>query len=297
MPPMKPSSFQYHRPDSVAEALRILSTHDNARILAGGQSLMPMLNMRIAAVDHLVDINRIAELAGMSIGEEGTRIGAMVRQEALLDHPELAERVPILGEALSHVGHLPTRTRGTIGGSLAHLDPSAELPAIAALHDATIVLRGAAGERRVPMAEFAVDYLTPDIAPDEILVAVELPFWPVGHGWGFVEFAYRHGDFAIVAVGALLMADPRRQSIERVAVVLAGVDHGPVRLAAAEHALIGAPFTEDSWHAAADCTRDIEPLSDHMASAAYRKRLARVLTERALRRAAARALAPETDHR
>jgi carbon-monoxide dehydrogenase medium subunit len=288
---MKPSPFQYHRPETVAQALQLLATHENARILAGGQSLMPMLNMRLAAFDHLVDINRIPVLSQIAIEADLVRIGATVRQVTLLDHPDLARRIPILREALTYVGHLPTRTRGTMGGSLAHLDPSAELPGIAALHDATVVVRSAARERRIEMTKFAVDYLTPDIAPDEMLVSVELPLWPQAHGWSFTEFAHRHGDFALVGVGVLLLADPHREKIARAAIVITGVDNGPVRLTEAESLLAGAPISEASWNAAADCTRFLEPMSDHMATADYRKRLARTLTQRALQGAATRALA------
>ena len=289
-PIMKPSAFQYHRPDSVAKALQLLATHENARILAGGQSLMPMLNMRLAAFDHLVDINRIPELSQIAIEADLVRIGAMVRQVTLLDHPDLARRIPILREALTHVGHLPTCTRGTIGGSLAHLDPSAELPGIAALHDATVVVRSASRERRIELANFVVDYLTPDIAPDEMLVSVELPLWPPAHGWSFIEFAHRHGDFALVGVGVLLLADPHGEKIERAAIVITGVDKGRFDTEA-ESQLAGAPISEASWNAAADCTRLLEPPSDQLATRDYRKRLARTLTQRALQGAATRARA------
>lgn len=286
---MKPSPFQYHRPGSIEEALALLAKHENARVLAGGQTLMPMLNMRVMSVDHLIDINRIAGLSEISFVGEGVRIGAMVRQAKLLDDPELGRRMPILREALLNVGHIPTRNRGTIGGSLAHLDPSAELPGIAALHDAVVVVRSARGERRIAMTDFPRDYLTPDIASDEILVAVEIPFWPQPHGWGFLEFALRHGDFAVVSVGVLLLTDTTRATISRAAIALTGIAEGPVRLTAAEALLQNAPLDEQTWRAAAAFTEALTPLSDHMASAAYRKRLARTLTERALRKAAERA--------
>lgn len=283
---MKPSSFQYHRPESIGEAVALLAKHQNARVLAGGQTLMPMLNMRVISVDHLIDINRIVELSEISFMGERVRIGAMVRQAALLDHPELARRMPILREALLYVGHIPTRNRGTIGGSLAHLDPSAELPGIAALHDAVVVVRSAHGERRIAMANFPRDYLTPDIASDEMLVAVEIPFWPERHGWAFREFAHRHGDFAVVSVGVLLLADKVTATVSRAALVLTGIAEGPVRLTEAEALLQGTTLDEQIWRDAAACTEALSPLSDHMASAAYRKRLARTLTERALRKAA-----------
>lgn len=283
---MKPAPFEYHRPETVGDALALLARYENARPLAGGQTLMPMLNMRVLNVEHVVDINRIAELSEIAISDQRVRIGAMVRQAFLLDHLELARRMPILREALRYVGHIPTRNRGTIGGSLAHLDPSAELPGVAALHDAVVIVRSVRGERRIAMSDFTRDYLTPDIEPDELLVAVEMSLWPERHGWSFLEFAHRHGDFAIVSVGILMSVDASAETISRAAIVLTGIAEGPVRLADAETLLRGAPLGEETWSAAAACARSLSPLSDHMASAAYRKRLAHTLIERALRAAA-----------
>jgi carbon-monoxide dehydrogenase medium subunit len=291
---MKPSPFEYHRPESINDAVTLLAKYENARLLAGGQTLVPMLNMRVMSVDHLIDINRIPELCEISITGKGVRIGAMARQATLLDHPELAHRMPILREALLYVGHIPTRNRGTIGGSLAHLDPSAELPGIAALHDAVVVVRSTRGERRIAMADFPRDYLTPDISSDEMLVAVEIPLWPQRHGWGFLEFAHRHGDFAVVSAAVLLLTDAATATVSRAAIVLTGIAEGPVRLTEAEALLQDATLDEQTWRAAAACTEVLSPLSDHMASAAYRKRLARTLTERVLRKAAERANGRET---
>jgi carbon-monoxide dehydrogenase medium subunit len=288
---MKPSAFTYHRPSSVPEAIELLSGLDNARVLAGGQSLMPMLNMRLVVFDHLVDINRIPELAGIELDRHDVRLGAMTRQAALLDHAGLRERDPIIAEALRQVGHLPTRTRGTIGGSLAHMDPAAELMAIAAVHDATVRVQGRGGTRTVPIAEFPVDYLTPDIAAGELLIDVVWSLWAPRHGWNFLEFAHRHGDFAIVGVAVLLLLDSDARTVERVAIALTGIDKGPVRLHAAEELLTGTPATETAWREAAELTQQLTPLSDAMASAHYRKQLARVLVKRALATAAERARA------
>jgi aerobic carbon-monoxide dehydrogenase medium subunit len=286
---MKPAAFDYHRPSGIAEAIDMLWSLENARVLAGGQSLMPMLNMRLAAVDHLIDINRIAELNGIELNEDTVRVGAVTRQAALLDHAGLRRRDPIVAEALEHVGHLPTRTRGTIGGSLAHMDPAAELMGLAAVHDATLHVRGKAGLRSIPIGEFPVDFLAPDIAAGELLVDVEWPLWPARHGSCFLEFAYRHGDFAIVGVAVLILLSPDNRVVERVAIALVGVDKGPVRLREAEDLLAGSPPTEAAWQEAADIAGRVEPLSDAMATPRYRQRLARVLVRRALQIAAARA--------
>jgi carbon-monoxide dehydrogenase medium subunit len=286
---MKPAAFDYHRPSGITEAIDVLSSLANARVLAGGQSLVPMLNMRLVAVDHLVDINRIPELSWIELNKDTVRIGAMTRQAALLDHAELQRRDPIIAEALEQVGHLPTRTRGTVGGSLAHMDPAAELMGVAAVHDATVHLRGKDGLRSVPIAEFPVNFLTPDIAPGELLVDVEWQLWPATHGSCFLEFAYRHGDFAIVGVAVLILLSPDNHIVERVAIALVGIDKGPVRLREAEGLLTGSPPTEAAWQEAADIAGRIEPLGDALTTPRYRKRLARVLVRRALQTAAARA--------
>jgi carbon-monoxide dehydrogenase medium subunit len=196
--------------------------------------------------------------------------------------------MPILRDALRHVGHWQTRSRGTIGGSLCHLDPAAELPGIAALHDATLHTVGSAGRRDVAIADWSLGYMTPALAPDEVLTAITMPTWREPHGHGFVEFARRHGDFAIVGVGCLLAVHPGG-AIARAAVALVGVETAPVRLTAAETQLIGQPATPDTFRAAAQLARDIDCLDDAHVSRSYRKRLAVVLVERALRQAAERA--------
>ena len=284
---MKAAPFSYHRPASVAEAISILRREDNARILAGGQSLMPMLAMRLATVEHLVDINRIPELTQITFSDTSVKIGAMVRQAHLLEHADIGRRLPILHEALHEVGHLPTRTRGTIGGSICHLDPSAELPGVAALHDAVLTIAGPNGTRRLGMSEFALDFLTPDLRPGEMLTDIEFPLWSESHGFAFVEHALRHGDFAVVGVGALLELGGDA-SIRRAAIVLTGMGSKPIRLIEAERALEGARPGVETWPTAGEHARALEPLSDHMASASYRKRLAFHLTQRALARAAER---------
>lgn len=285
---MKPAPFQYHRARSLAEAAGMLATLDNARVLAGGQSLMPMMNMRYVALDHVVDLNPVSELAGIEIDEEALRIGAMTRQRDMLESSELAQRCPLIAEALGFVGHVQTRNRGTIGGSLAHMDPAAELPGVAALLDARVTLTRDGGTREVSMADFPLNYMTPDIEPDEILTRMSFNPWPPGHGWDFREFAQRHGDFAIVGVGSLMTVDGGGR-IDRAAAVLIGVDDGPRRLSDVETMLLGETPTLALFREAGDLARRQPMLADALVSEAYRQHLADVLVRRSLASAAARA--------
>jgi len=234
-----------------------------------------------------VDLNRIGSLAYIREANGQLRLGAMTRQRAVEFSPLVRERLPLLAEATTLVGHLPIRTRGTIGGSLAHADPSAELPAIATALDADLVVQGPAGERVLSPREFFLSYLTTTLAPDEMLVEVRLPAAPPKSGWAFEEFSRRHGDFAIVGIAALLVADGERCRMARLAA--AGAGPTPIRLRAAEEILEREGLTERSLEAAAAQARElVEPDSDIHASAEYRRHLTRVLTRRALSRAAAR---------
>ena len=194
---MKPPPFRYHDPDDLAEALDLVATLDNAKLLAGGQSLMPMLNLRLAFPDDVVDLNRIESLSHVSETAAGISIGAMTRQRELERSDLLVRACPVMHEALAQVGHRQTRNRGTIGGSLCHLDPSAELPVVAAALDATIRVSRRGGSRSLPMSEFPAFYMTPAIEPDEIVTVIDFEPWPEGHGYAFVEFARRPGDFAV----------------------------------------------------------------------------------------------------
>jgi carbon-monoxide dehydrogenase medium subunit len=284
---MKPSPFRYHAPESLDAAVGVLAGLDNAKVLAGGQSLMAMLNLRYAMPDDLVDLNRIDGLAGVAEAGDRLRIGAMTRQRALERDPLLFARAPVFREALLQVGHIQTRNRGTIGGSLCHLDPAAELPALCMLYDAGLTARGPGGERRIAMADFPSFYMTPALEPDEILTGIEIAPRAAGSGHAFVEFARRHGDFAIVAVGCLL--EPAADgTIARAAVVLGGVGAAPLRLTAAEAALAGQRPDADALAAAAAGAEGIEAMDDDTYSSDYRRHLARVLTGRALARAAER---------
>lgn len=285
---MKPAPFAYHDPCSLADLVALLGRLENLRLLAGGQSLVPMLNMRYAVPDHVVDLNRIPDLAGIAETADGLRIGAITRQRTLERDPLVRRRAPVLVEALRFVGHVQTRSRGTIGGSLCHLDPAAELPGIAALYDATLHATGPRGDRDIPISEWGVMYMTPALEPDEALVALTLPVWSEPHGHGFVEFSPRHGDYAIVAAAALVALDPGG-TIRRAAIALVGVDVRPVRLAAAERALVGAPASGETLRAAAELASGIEFLSDAHVTGDYRRRLAVALTRRVLETAVQRA--------
>ncbi len=285
---MKPPPFTYHDPRTLADALRLAGSLDNAKLLAGGQSLAPMLNFRYVLPDHVVDLNRVTELSGLRIDGRRITVGAMTRQRALEKDEALAALCPIVREALAEVGHFQTRNRGTLGGSLAHLDPAAELPGVMALYDARVEARNATNTRSVAMGEWCRGYMTPNLEPDEILTAVTWEAWEGRHGHAFVELARRRGDFAIVGVGCLLGLDSRNL-VSRAAICLVGVAYGPVRLASAEQMLKGRPLDEKTLEAAAAEARKVEAKSDIYASGAYRQRLAGVLTVRALKKAGERA--------
>lgn len=282
---MKPAPFRYHAPGALDEALAIMGDLDNAKALAGGQSLMAMLNLRYAMPDHLVDLNGIEALRGLSDGPDGITIGAMTRQRLLERDPLLAARAPIFAEALRHVGHLQTRNRGTIGGSLCHLDPAAELPALAMLHDAVLRVRSAGrGERTLDMAAFPAFYMTPNLEPDELLVGLSFRPWPEGTRHAFLEVARRHGDFAIVAVGCLVALDGKG-AIERAAIVLGGIGPAPIRLTAGEAMLRGERPGIELFRAVGAEAAGLEAMGDSAYSAGYRQHLAGVLVRRALERA------------
>jgi carbon-monoxide dehydrogenase medium subunit len=281
---MKPPRFQYYDPKSVAEATGLLASLDNARLLAGGQSLMPMLNFRYVLPDHLIDINGIAELSYLRAGAKSLELGAMTRQRELEFSDEVKARCPILHEAILQVGHRQTRNRGTVGGSLCHLDPAAEIVSIAAALDATVHAASAKGKRDIAMAEFSRGYMTPAIEPDEMVTGVSLPLWPEGHGYAFIEFSRRHGDFAICSAAALLEED-RSGKVTRASVTIGGVGPAPVRAREVEQAITGQAASEALFREACESCRKIEAMSDVHAPADYRQHLAAVLSRRALEKA------------
>jgi len=286
---VKPALFKYHDPDSLDEALALIGTLDEARVLAGGQSLMPMMNFRFVQPDHLIDLNRIAELSGIAIENGAIRIRAMTRQRDIEFSAEVARHCPILQAALLHVGHRQTRNRGTIGGSLCHLDPSAELVNCISVHDgARIEVRSRRGRRDLALTEFAAGFMTHSLAPDEIVTGVTLPLWGADHGYAFAECARRKGDFAVTAVAALIALD-RGGRIARAAISVGGVTACPVRQAAAEQLLVGQEPDAEAWRAAAASLAFNNPLSDAYITAEYRLHLAEVLVRRALAAAADKA--------
>jgi carbon-monoxide dehydrogenase medium subunit len=286
---MKPPPFVYHDPTTVDEATDLIGRLDNALPLAGGQSLMPMLNFRVVTPDHLIDINGIAALSYISIHSGRGRFGAMTRQRELEFSADVTRSFPIIPEALTHVGHRQTRNRGTFGGSLCHLDPSAELVNLAALHDGVLEAASRSGSRRIAMADWVSGIMTHSLQPGELLTAIELRPWPQGHGYAFEEFARRHGDFAITAVGCLIELAPNG-TIAQAALCVSGLGPAPVRVAAAERLLEGESPSHETFRAAAVEAESLDAATDIYVSGAYRKHLARVLIYRALERAVARGL-------
>jgi carbon-monoxide dehydrogenase medium subunit len=286
---VKPPPFAYDRAGSVDEALALLAEHgDDAKVLAGGQSLVPLLNFRLARPERLIDINEVPGLDRLELN--GTlRIGALTRQATIEGSEEIRDRVPLLHEAIRHVAHPQIRNRGTVGGSVAHADPSAELPAAFAALDAAFRLRSAAGVRTVMSDEMFVTHLTTALAPDELLMEIEVALPAPGTGSAFVEFARRHGDFALAGAAVLvrLAADG---SCRRAAIALLAAGPVPVRAVAAEQAVIGHRLDEaTAREAAATAVKDVKPLADIHGGSDYRRRVLEALVRRGLLLAASRA--------
>lgn len=283
---MKPAPFDYCAPDSVEEALDILATHGgDAKVMAGGQSLTPMLNFRVVRPNLIVDISRLIELDYVrTSGQGGLTVGALTRHRELETSSLVASRFPVIPETMVHVAHLAIRNRGTIGGSLSHADPAAELPMLTRLLDAEIVVRSTRGERAIASEDFFVAPLTSALEEDEIVVCVELPGLPTGMGWCFQEFARRAGDFALAAVGVLL--DVHDGIIHEARVAMMGVGDTPLRRTEAEAVLMGSTLSDAVVAEAvrAACT-SLEPSVDLHASPEFRRHLAGVLMERVLRKA------------
>jgi aerobic carbon-monoxide dehydrogenase medium subunit len=284
---MKPAPFDYHAPRFLKEAAELLATLPNAKILAGGQSLVAMMNFRYVMVDHLVDLGNVEDLRGIAVGDGKLRIGAMMRQRELERSAEIARHCPLMAEALRHVGHRQTRNRGTIGGSLAHADPAAELPAVCAAYDAVLHIASIRGIRAVRFRDFTIGFMATALQPDEMIAAIELPIWRQGHGHGFHEFARRHGDFALAGAAALLDVGAGNV-VRRAALALCGVAATPIRVEAAEARLTGQPLDAALIRSAAAAAWLVEPVSDIHAGGDYRRHLAQVLSVRALTDAARR---------
>lgn len=285
---MKPAPFEYHAPRSVEETLALLAEHgDEAKILAGGQSLVPLMNFRLARPAHLVDINRVAELGYVRPWDGGLAFGALTRHYVLEEDPQVAERCPMLPRIASLIGHAQIRHRGTVGGSLAHADPVAELSLAATVLDAEIEARGPNGARTLEPSGFFEGYLTTSLEPTELLTEVRIPALPAGAGWSVQELTRRHGDFAIVATAVVLEAAGGVCRGARVAV--AGGAPAPYRSAGAEAALVGQPLGAEAFAAAADAAAaEADPDGNIHASAEYRRKMVRVFVRRALDEAASR---------
>src|SRR5690349_16487738 len=281
---MKPPRFAYHDPQTVPEVIALLGKLENVRLLAGGQSLMPMLNMRLAAPDHIVDLNRVAALGYIKQQGDALLIGAMTRQRDLEFDKGIAERCPLLREAVLQVGHRQTRNRGTLAGSLCQLDPSAELVVVAAGLDAVLTVQGPRGSRDIPFAQFPAGLMTPALREGELLTSARFPLWRKGHGFAFVEFSRRHGDFAIVSAAALLEEDSAGK-IKRASLTLGGIAPAPVRASAVEKMLTGAKAGAELFAQAGEACRKLEVMQDVHVTAAYRRQLAAVLSRRALQKA------------
>jgi aerobic carbon-monoxide dehydrogenase medium subunit len=284
---MKPAPFDYVRPATIDEALALAASLEGAKILAGGQSLMPMLNMRFVQPDYVIDINRL-NLDYIRFEDGRLHIGAATRQRDIELSPLVMKHVPLFGEALRQVGHVQTRNRGTIGGSLCHLDPSAELPCVCMTIDAEIVVRSAQrGARVIPMRDFPAAYMTPAIEPDEIVTEIQVPVWPPRHGYALEEFARRHGDFALASATGLISLSG--DVVERAAITIGGLAEVPRRVTEAEQMLTGQSYRQLDVEAAASLCGNIEAISDTQASTQYRQQLAKVMASRALTRAIDRA--------
>ncbi|WP_164553271.1 FAD binding domain-containing protein [Brevibacillus marinus] len=286
---MKPADFGYYRPTTVQEAVSLLAKlGPDAKVLAGGQSLLPLMNFRLARPSYLVDINKIPELGLISREQDKVRIGALVRHATLLSDPTIRECLPILAETARYIGHLHIRNRGTFGGSVVHADAAAELPVASVALGANFRLVGPAGERIIPAEDFFLTYLTTVIEPGELLVEIEIPVLSPKTGFGVREISRRHGDFAIVLVIALLelAADDTCQDVR---FVVGGVSDTPLRVAEVEEYLIGRPVTEETLAQAAALAADVcEPEADLHASADYRREMVKVLGSKALQDALSR---------
>lgn len=286
---MKPAPFSYRAASSVKEVLDLLTElGPEARVLAGGQSLVPMMNFRVAQPAYLVDINPVVELDYLKAEDGRLAIGARTRQSALERSPAVAAQAPLLVEAVRYMSFPTVRHRGTVGGSLAHADPAGELPAAVLALDGELVVTGPDGSRTVPAAEFFQGPFETAVGPKELLTEIRVGAWPAGTGHAFLEFARAYHAFAVVGAAALVHLDGGQ--VARAAVSLCGVAGAPVRATAAEERLVGgAPTPEALEEAAAAAAEGLDPPSDVQGSGAYRRKLARVFVRRALRLAVDRA--------
>lgn len=286
---MKPPQFDYHDPHGVDEALALLSRHgEDAKVLAGGQSLVPLLNFRLTYPEHLIDLSRVPALSYIRRQDGRLRIGAMTRQSTLEASPLVARHWPLLTEALRFVAHAQIRNRGTVGGSVAHADPAAELPVAFSALEASFHAQSEKGGRVITAQDFFITHLTTALEPEELLVEIEVPPMPENTGWAFTEYARRHGDFALGGAAALVTLQSGVCRRARIA-LLAAADT-PLRVEAAERALEGSPVdAEAATEAARLAAADITPTGDIHGGTEYRKRLIEGMVRRALIQATERA--------
>jgi carbon-monoxide dehydrogenase medium subunit len=278
---MKPAPFEYHAPDTVGEAGELLSTLEDAKLLAGGQSLIPLLALRLTRFQHLVDLGRVNELRGIERTDGVVTIGAMTSDAEIEASEVVGTEVPLVAKATPLIGHFQIRNRGTLGGSMAHADPAAEYPAVAVALDATMVVSSASGTRRLRAADFFESTFTTAIAEDEILTSVEFPVWPGASGFGAYEVARRHGDFAIV--GAMAGVQLEGSQVVNAAIALFGVAGTPHRARDAEATLAGSSAAAvDLAEVGRVAASNLDPPGDIHASASYRRQIAAVVVERAL---------------
>jgi aerobic carbon-monoxide dehydrogenase medium subunit len=287
---MKPPRFEYAAPEKLDEAVALLSQHgDRAKILAGGQSLVPLLNFRLARPEMLVDVNRVTELAYVRPVQSSVAIGALTRQHTLERAEVIRTKLPIVAEACRLIGHLPIRHRGTVGGSLAHADPASELPAVMVALEAEMTVTRRGGRRTIPAEQFFTGMLTTALAPEELLTEIRVPGLPPRTGGAFIEIARRAGDFALVGVAALVTLDDAGR-VSRARLALCGAGPTPIRAREAERVLVGERPDGRALDEAVDrLTAATDPPSDIHASAAFRKKLARHVGRQALELAARRA--------
>jgi carbon-monoxide dehydrogenase medium subunit len=283
---MKLPAFDYACPTTVAEAVALLASRDEAKALAGGQSLVPMMAFRIASPSLLVDLRKLSDLRQIAIDTGGVRLGAMVRWRDIEDERRLNAAHPLLRAAVSHVAHYQIRNRGTVGGSVAHADPAAEMPGIAVACDAEIAVTGTAGPRVIRADDFFIAPLTTALAADEIITEIRLPPWPAQRRWGFREFSRRRGDFAMAAAAVFFDVDDARKACNA-HIAAIGIGDRPMRLGAAEAEVNGrAVDVAVSERAGRAASASVNPQSDIHASGAYRKSLIGTMVERALQSAA-----------
>lgn len=289
---MKPAPFEYFAPNSLEDALQLLNQHGyDAKVLAGGQSLIPTMNFRLAQPTVLVDLNNIRELCYIKLGKsDATNIGAMTRQRQVENHELIKSNAPLIYEAMPFIAHPQIRNRGTIGGSIAHADPASELPAIALVLQAKLKLVGLSGERWLDANDFFTGLFSTALQPEEILTEISIPAIPENTGYAFQEISRRHGDYAMVGIAASITLD-KQQKCKDAQIALFSVGDAPIKANQAEQLLVGESVSEKLLEEAADVisSSDIDPPSDIHASAKYRRHLAKVLSKRVLESAFRRA--------